>query len=151
MRRPMRGGFVSFEQPRRSEQQRSTAYGCYVFGSRCPISEKRQHVAIVHNLLLAKAARYEQDIEFPRARFECTCGQDSDPGVRQDHVLRLPHEMSIGEPRKDRLGAEQIQQRQTRVKQHANLERWLSLFHDFRFLAERVLFFTFLLTTLRSL
>src|SRR5580700_6367844 len=102
----MGGGSVSFQQTGRSEQQRSTADGSYISGSRCPISEKRKHLAIVHNLLLTEAAWYEQDIEFLRARFECTCRLDSDPGVRQDYVLRLPDEMSVGEPRKNSLGTE---------------------------------------------
>src|SRR5580692_4853123 len=99
----MRGGFVSFQQTGRSEQQRSTADGSYVSGSRCPIGEKRKHFAIVHNLLLTESTGHEQDVEFTRARFEGGRRPNSDPGVRQDHVLRLPDEMSVGKPRKNSL------------------------------------------------
>src|SRR5262249_15033286 len=76
-----------------------------------------------------ETARYEQNIEVARAVLERAGGLHADAGVRDDEILRLPCEMCVRVPGKDRLRAYEIEQGEARVEQHADLERWLELVH----------------------
>src|ERR1700692_872999 len=105
----MRRRFVSLQQPSRSEQKRSAANRGHVFCRRTAIGEKRENLRVAHKLVLTESTRHEQNIEIARATLEGAAWLHSNPGVGVNEVFRLPHQMSIGEPRKHSLRTDQIE------------------------------------------